>query len=436
MQSISQLLKGELKGAISVKISEDLEHFPEQLFDLADTLEYLDLSSNKLNRLPHDFGRLKKLKIFFASDNLFTVLPEVLGNCPDLDIVGFKSNRIEVISPKALNPNLRWLILTNNKIDSLPPGIGNCVKLQKLMLAGNRLTSLPKELMRCKNLALLRISANYLKQLPQWLISMPSLSWLAFSGNQIRGNFAFNNIPTVDFERINIKELLGEGASGSIYRASKLNNHEVLNVAVKIFKGNVTSDGYPEDEMNAYIAAGYHPAIVKLIGKIDLSHENQKGLVMDLIPSNFYNLGRPPSLQTCTRDVFNVDIELSLEQILEIAISIASVGFHLHSRGIIHGDLYAHNILINNAGKALFGDFGAASFYDRENATQSFYIERIEVKAYGYLLDDLLSLCGQNTLTFFVDEMCKLRDNCLSPNHHLRPDFKAIVEKLETLKNN
>jgi len=436
LQTISQLLKGELKGAISVKISEHLTKFPSEIFDLADTLEYLDLSSNELNRLPDDFGRLKKLKIFFASDNLFTVLPEVLGDCPDLDLVGFKSNKIEVISPKALNPNLRWLILTNNKINSLPPAIGNCVKLQKLMLAGNRLTSLPEELSNCKNLALLRISANYLKRLPEWLISMPSLSWMAFSGNQMGGHFVFDNIPTVNFEQIDIKELLGEGASGSIYRALKRDDHEVLNVAVKIFKGNVTSDGYPEDEMNAYIAAGYHPAIVKLIGKIDLLHKNQKGLIMDLIPSNFFNLGRPPSLQTCTRDVFNIDIELSLEQILEIAISIASVGFHLHSRGIIHGDLYAHNILINDMGKTLFGDFGAASFYDRKNATQSFYIERIEVKAYGYFLDDLLSLLGQNTVTSFVDEMCQLRDNCLSPNYHIRPDFKAILERLEALKSN
>ena len=69
---------------------------------------------------------------------------------------------------------------------------------------------------------------------------------------------------------------------------------------------------------------------------------------MELIPAHFYNLGKPPTLNTCTRDVFDEDFKLSEQQLFEIAISMASVAAHLHERGIMHGDLYAHNVLVDD----------------------------------------------------------------------------------------
>ena len=50
--------------------------------------------------------------------------------------------------------------------------------------------------------------------------------------------------------------------------------------------------------------------------------------------------------------------------ILQIAIGIASAAAYLHTQGIMHGDLYAHNIMTNARGDCLLGDFGAASSYD------------------------------------------------------------------------
>ena len=115
VHTVEQLISGDLKGISSLKISGNLSEFPREILELADTLEVLDLSSNQLSTLPEDFSKLKKLRILFCSDNLFTTLPAVLGDCPALDIVGFKSNYIKAVTPQALNPNLRWLILTNNR---------------------------------------------------------------------------------------------------------------------------------------------------------------------------------------------------------------------------------------------------------------------------------------------------------------------------------
>jgi Leucine-rich repeat (LRR) protein len=62
MQTLKQLQNGELKGAVSLKLAEGLSNFPREIFELADTLEILDLSFNNLSELPADFGRLQKLK--------------------------------------------------------------------------------------------------------------------------------------------------------------------------------------------------------------------------------------------------------------------------------------------------------------------------------------------------------------------------------------
>ena len=391
MQTLERLQNGELKGALSLKLSEQLTYFPEEIFELADTLEMLDLSGNRLTELPVDFGRLQKLKIFFCSDNLFTVLPEVLADCPLLDIVGFKANVIETVPARALNPNLRWLILTNNKIAHLPAQIGECYRLQKLMLAGNRLTDLPAELSQCRSLSLLRISANRLSQLPQWLLAMPKLSWLAFSGNLFSKVPGLPQLSQIGWDELQINNLLGQGASGIIYKASRHLNGESQQVAVKVFKGDVTSDGLPGDELNAYIAAGSHPGLVPLVAQIAGHPEGKQALVMELIPEGFFNLGLTPSLDSCTRDIFRADLSITPDQALNIARTIASLAAQLHSKGIMHADLYAHNTLIDDTGNTLFGDFGAACFYDIANEPLAAALQRLEVRAYGYLLDDLIT---------------------------------------------
>jgi predicted Ser/Thr protein kinase len=430
MQTLQQLKDGDLIGATSLKLSENLDHFPPEIFTLEDTLEVLDLSFNSLTSLPADFGRLKKLKIFFCSENLFTELPEVLADCPLLDIVGFKSNKITTVPAKSLNKNLRWLILTNNKISELPAQIGYCLRMQKLMLAGNRLKILPEGLNKCTNLGLLRISANLLSELPGWLLSMPKLSWLAYSGNPFSTSPKIKTIPLIDWTALEIKDLLGQGASGVIYQAAWQNDSGRKEIAVKLFKGAMTSDGLPEDEMNTCIAAGDHPGLVPIIGKITRHPEDKQGLVMELIPNSFYNLGNPPSFQSCTRDVFHPDTKLTVLQVLKIAGTIASVANQLHQKGIMHGDLYAHNILVNQEGNTLFGDFGAACFYDRSNYNTAFNLERLEVSAFGYLLDDLLSLCEESNSNEDLMALGGLRDSCINAALKSRPSFSELISQI------
>ena len=438
MHTLAQLRAGQLHGLKRLNLSAGLTEFPREIFALADTLEVLNLSGNALSSLPDDLGRLHKLQVLFCSDNQFAEVPAVLGQCPQLSMVGFKANQIRTLPGAALPPALRWLILTDNQLEALPPEIGSCTQLQKLMLAGNRLTELPETLARCTNLELLRIAANQLTELPAWLLALPHLAWLAYAGNPFAdaaetAALARNPIHAIDWAERTIEQQLGEGASGVIYRARRA-FAQLPEVAVKLFKGAVTSDGLPHSEMAACISAGPHPHLIAVRGKISQHPAGVEGLVLELINPAFGNLAGPPSLATCTRDVYAPGTEFRLETALRIAQGIASATAHLHAQGILHGDLYAHNILNTPTGEALLGDFGAACFFAPEDVATATTLQQLEARAFGCLLEELLTHCPE------ADEapeasatLWDLQRRCVQPQVAARPLFGEIARVLEGL---
>lgn len=442
MQSLEGLRSGEYRGTMRLKIPSGIATFPREIFKLSRSLEILDLSGNSLlSELPSDFGRLHNLKIAFFSDCGFTAFPKQLAECRSLEMVAFKGNGMKTIPEGSLPPNLRWLILTNNLIDGLPRSIGQCHRLQKCMLAGNQLTSLPEEMANCKKLGLLRLSANKLEELPAWLFTMPELSFMAFAGNpclQTETVVANPVLSLIAWEELQVKELLGEGASGVISRGlwTTSADSDAKQVAVKLFKGEVTSDGSPIDEMAACIAAGTHSNLISTIGKVHGHPNEQRGLVLELIPPHFENLGLPPSLQTCTRDNFTPGKYFTIQKCKNILVSIASAATHLHKTGITHGDLYAHNILIDEAGHALLGDFGAATVYSKTHG-HSEAIEKLEVYAFGHLIEDMLSLLDPEVFgekeAFIEEELNELHYRCTRPVVKERPLFQEILKELNGL---
>ncbi len=428
--SLEDLKSGKLRGTKRLKLACGLKEFPKEILTLAETLEILDLSDNNLSELPDSLAQLKNLKVIFFAKNRFTTFPKVLKECHSLSMIGFKSNQLAVIPEDAFPPLLRWLILTDNKIKKLPKSIGACHLLQKCALAGNLLEELPDEMQNCRNLELLRISANQLKRIPDWLFALPKLSWLAFGGNPAVENLQLSaEIDSFHWDEFSLEELLGEGASGHISKAKWQGKEEA--VALKVFKGDVTSDGLPEVEMDLSIAAGFHENLIQVLGKIEAHPEEKPGLIMNLISPNYSNLGNPPSLETCTRDTFTEEHVFTEDELLKLAKSIASVCAQLHSKGIKHGDLYAHNILVNEEAHFILGDFGAASFYDLNSAVAD-KIERIEVRAFACLLEDISGLVPSRE----IDPARKFKwqeliADCSLEEVSERPNFAAISEKLK-----
>ena len=430
MKTYDKLKAGKLAGATELRLLDDFETFPSEIINLADSLEVLELSAGRLSDLPSDFGKLKKLRILFLSNNLFTKIPSVLAQCPELTMIGLKSNQISDFPENALPPKLRWLILTDNQIEKLPESIGELHKLQKLMLAGNRIVTLPESMAKCENLELIRLSANRLEELPEWLFTMPRLSWLACAGNPcmpipVPGS---NELAEIAWEEVLLHEELGKGASGVISRASI---RDETDVAIKIFRGEVTSDGYPADEMSVSIVAGKHDNLNTPHGKITNHPDKKQALLFPLIPSIYCNLGNPPSLESCTRDTYDDEARFSLPLLLRIASDIISATLHLHQRGVNHGDLYAHNILIDREGHSLLGDFGAATCYDHALYGNAF--EQLEVRAFGCLLEDLLDRYSAEDMEEEeeIKSLERLKEECLHSSVVKRPPLKKILRSLK-----
>jgi Protein tyrosine and serine/threonine kinase/Leucine rich repeat len=426
METIDLLRSGKLEGIKRLDLAAGLTEFPIEIFDLADSLEILNLSDNHLRSLPADLGRLNKLKIIFLSNNDFEQVPEVLADCPNLSMVGFKSNKIRVLGENVLPLGVRWLILTDNQLEKLPNSIGKLQNLQKLMLAGNQLRSLPDEMAACQNLELIRLAANRLESLPQWLFTLPRLSWLAYAGNPCCSSILSPAVPAIPWAELTLLDTLGEGASGIISQGVWQSPAQPPTpVAIKIFKGAMTSDGTPADEMNACLAAGGHPHLVGALGKI-VDCPEELGLVLSLIPLDYQNLGNPPSLDSCTRDTYPAERSFSVATILQIAIGICAAAAHLHAQGIMHGDLYAHNIMVNEINNSLLGDFGAASSYDLTDEITGSGLERLEVRAFGCLLEDLLDRCQLPASVQVRQRLDRLQQDCLQPLPSERPLFVEI----------
>jgi len=408
-----------------------LKQFPfQELLPLQYSLVSLNLGGNEINQLnEEEILVFQKLKILFFGSNLFKKYPRCLCKLPDLYMVSFKSNQlIEIEDGCFSNPCLTWLILTDNKLTKIPRSISNLIYLRKLMLSGNMIEELPVEMDNCQELELVRIAANRLTYIPPWFYSLPKLSWTAFAGNLLpQTSTSTAALQSIDFHDILIDyaSKLGEGTSGIVYKCSW--KHQEY--AIKLFKtSTTTSDGLPEDEMKACIAAGVHPNLVSVVG-IVVNHPNDNpALLFHVIPSDYCILGQPPSFDSCTRDVYTVGKRVSTFTAFSILNGISSALQHLHSKGINHGDVYGHNIMVSSStSHCLLCDFGSATIYDKTIQKE---IEKNEVRAYGCLVDDILGiLSADDTEVTKCGKLGLLRDMCMSEIDH-RPTFQEILQYL------
>jgi serine/threonine protein kinase len=228
---------------------------------------------------------------------------------------------------------------------------------------------------------------------------------------------------------------LGEGASGVIHKAHWQPSPQEAGhpVAVKLFKGAVTSDGFPAEEMAACLAAGNHAHLIGVIGELTGHPAGTCGLVMPWIDPEFRNLAGPPNLATCTRDIYGDGQRFSLPLVLDLAKGLAAVGEHLHARGISHGDFYAHNVLYRPEGGCFLGDFGAASFYPPQTSGGANPFEALEVRAFGCLLGELLER-SEPELDVRLPSLKALQLRCVAPVAASRPRFAELVATLEALR--
>jgi serine/threonine protein kinase len=115
---------------------------------------------------------------------------------------------------------------------------------------------------------------------------------------------------------------------------------------------------------------------------------------------------------------------------LNIARDVADAVAHLHQRGVMHGDLYAHNILIDPLrGQAKLGDFGAATRLPIDPRGLRQGLLKLEVRAMGCLLEELAA----RTSAPARQALHALAQSCLLPVPNDRPDMTTVAAQCQAL---
>lgn len=414
-------------------------------------LEKLDISDNpRLTALPDELRYCTRLQILFSSQNPgMTALPPVLGQMSSLTRLGWRSGALVSLEPASLlPPNLVHLILTDNQIQQLQnEAVWERLRhVRKLMLSHNQISSLsPQGIAHMRNLELLRLAGNQLTSLPDALWTLPKLTWLTISGNPGLGLPKLDQrVPTISLSDLdttaNDSSLvnLGAGASGSVTART----WQGRAVAVKTIHG-VTSDGRAEDELQMYSAVGSAGMQHHVVGCLAVFHNSggKSGVIMERIPTGvngqpLEDLALPPTIHEVTVDrweetstrVYDASfIRTALRDAVDSLL-------YLHGTvGVAHGDFYAHNIRVDaTCGHLYLLDLGASwatGLYAKQ-------IEKLEVRAFGILVQDLLERQQDRHTSEgqkLVDKLTPLVAACLNDNVNSRPSFGEIFNTLQMI---
>jgi hypothetical protein len=426
LKHIDQLTELNLSGCGHSSLPADSE-----LWSRFSSLKKLDLNNNSLTYLPEEMAVLSSLEILFLSENVIEIIPPVIGKLSNLRVLSLRGNLLDDLSVENLPKlSLSWLIFTNNRIRQIHSNIAELRLLRKLMLSHNRIESVPAELGECEELELVRLANNNInKSIPKEVLSLPKLAWISLAGNPISITPQSND-KAINEKDIQItQKILGSGASGTVYKGK----YHGEDVAVKIFKVELKgSDGNPSDEagINALVD---HPLAISAIGIIkEGKDEAYKGMVMKLL-SEAFPFGKAPNFDTVTRDEGPSphSANLTKKQVLSVVWNIASVLDYIHSSvGVSHGDVYLHNVLRDRLFTARLSDWGASFVYDRENIEMAGMFERIEVLAFGRLVQDLIDWHLDKSSQDLSGPMIELLASVLHRDQASRPNFRVIKEKI------
>lgn len=96
------------------------------------SLEFLDISKNRLSILPKGIGNIKCLRYLCAQENVLTILPGELSQCIGLEHLDLSSNRLSsILISFSEFQKLRYLNLDENPLESFPD-ISRCTDLSNV----------------------------------------------------------------------------------------------------------------------------------------------------------------------------------------------------------------------------------------------------------------------------------------------------------------
>jgi len=178
------------EGKVMVLTIEDTglkEAIPSEIH-LLQSLEKLKLSRNLFSLIPTEINQMTSLLQLDLSYNQIVSLPIESGQLANLLELDLSENQIESLSADniGLMTSMQSLVLSKNKIRSLPSEIGLMTSIQDLILDANQISSLPHEIGNLTNMTLLTLDGNNIRSLPTEIVLMPNLQELSLAKNKLK----------------------------------------------------------------------------------------------------------------------------------------------------------------------------------------------------------------------------------------------------------
>ncbi|MFX0082150.1 MAG: leucine-rich repeat domain-containing protein [Candidatus Hodarchaeota archaeon] len=147
-------------------------------------LKSLNLKSNRLRNLPESIGSLTSLEYLNLRNNMISSLPKSLSYLSSLKILDLHGNKLNSISVN-LNKSILELEIGWNYFDTIPKGIKLLPSLERLGFGGNKLINLPNWIRLYHSLKQLELYDNKLIKIPESIGSLKSLERLNLRNNQL-----------------------------------------------------------------------------------------------------------------------------------------------------------------------------------------------------------------------------------------------------------
>jgi hypothetical protein len=393
-----------------------LTALPDTIGNLT-ALVALYVTNNKLTHFPPSIGQLVNLRKFQASFNALQALPEEMADMRSLELFRAAGNPDlhSIPSALAMAPALTWLSLGGSKF---------CA-------AFSRNDPASEEEEEGHNAA--------------WWLASSSSSNDNRRSSSSNSSSSSSSPPLITRQSMTLVQKLGDGASGEVFlsqwhpiaaspssspssssssffslkkkltpeklKKKKEKKEEVQHVAVKIFRDDTSPDGRAIDELEV-LCLLEHPNLSKVRALLiddDLNDSDNPpslppsrprprppvGVVMDLITGQ--PLAAKPDHTSVLRCRWEGEKTYPLRVVLRMAQDLTGALTHLHEKKICHGDVYAHNCVVDEEGNTTLLDYGASFLYGgREGGREGGVdFERLEVRAFGLLLRDLVERLGE-----------------------------------------
>lgn len=144
---------------------------------IREPVKMLNLCRNNLRELPSTIEQLPNLEVLLLSDNKLSTLPDVIGKLGKLKLLDLCHNElIKLPDSFCLLSALEDLMLAANKLKELPEEFGRLGNLRDLYLNANNFVKLPYSIRNLTKLKRLGIDDRLEPLLPATLCNKPDLT--------------------------------------------------------------------------------------------------------------------------------------------------------------------------------------------------------------------------------------------------------------------